>query len=316
MTRVMGAGGNMPPKQTRINKFNPKTMQPSKEQRDMPPDHFDYFSVPIPDHVLDSVPGSSMVQTAQNVVEMYDLSREELDAFSMRSQHKLAAAYDAGNYKDEVMALEVEDPVFDDEGNWVEEETGPMVTFDKDESVRANTSMEGLANLKPVRGIESYDNQELRITAGNSCPTNSGVSTVLLMAEEKALELGLEPLARMIGWGTGGVKQQIMGVGPVVSTKKALRHAGLEPGQIDRVEFNEAFAAQVIPTLKEVDIPEEKVNVNGGSIGIGHPIGATGCRMAMTLCKELRRSGKRYGLITQCIGAGQGATTVFENVDY
>jgi acetyl-CoA acetyltransferase family protein len=316
MTRVMGAGGNTPPKQTRLNKFNMKTMQPSKEQRDMPLDHSDYFSVPIPDPILDSVPGASMVQTAQNVVEMYDLTREELDAFSMRSQHKLAAAYDAGNYKDEVMALEVEDPVFDDEGNWVEEETGPTIIFDKDESVRATTSMEGLAKLNPVRGIVSHCGQELSITAGNSCPTNSGVSTVLLMSEEKALELGLEPLARMIGWGNGGVKQQIMGLGPVVSTKKALRHAGLEPGQIDRVEFNEAFAAQVIPTLKEVSIPEEKTNVNGGSIGIGHPIGATGCRMAMTLCKELRRSGTRYGLITQCIGAGQGATTVFENVDF
>ncbi|MEE8397405.1 MAG: thiolase family protein [Desulfobacterales bacterium] len=316
MTRVMGAGGNLPPKQTRLNNFNPGTMKPSKEQRDMPADHFDYFSVPIPDYILDSPPSASMVQTAQNVVEMYDLSREDLDGFAMRSQHKLAAAYDAGNYKDEVMALEVEDPVFDDEGNWVEEETGPMITFDKDESVRPTTSMEGLAKLKPVGGIVSYGGQELKITAGNSCPTNSGVSTVLMMAEEKALELGLEPLARMVGWGNGGVKQQLMGVGPVVSTKKALKHAGLEPDQIDRVEFNEAFAAQVIPTLKEVNIPEEKVNVNGGSIGIGHPIGATGCRMAMTLCKELRRSGKRYGLITQCIGAGQGATTVFENVDF
>ncbi len=316
MTRVMGAGGNLPPKQTRLNNFNPGTMKPSKEQRDMPADHFDYFSVPIPDYILDSPPSASMVQTAQNVVEMYDLSREDLDGFAMRSQHKLAAAYDAGNYKDEVMALEVEDPVFDDEGNWVEEETGPMITFDKDESVRPTTSMEGLAKLKPVGGIVSYGGQELKITAGNSCPTNSGVSTVLMMAEEKALELGLEPLARMVGWGNGGVKQQLMGVGPVVSTKKALKHAGLEPDQIDRVEFNEAFAAQVIPTLKEVGIPEEKVNVNGGSIGIGHPIGATGCRMAMTLCKELRRSGKRYGLITQCIGAGQGATTVFENVDF
>lgn len=316
MSRVMGAGGNAPPPPTRVTGYNAKTMQPTKEQRDMPPDHFDYFSVPIPDHVLDSPPMASMVQTAQNVVEMYDLTREELDAFSMRSQHKLAAAYDAGNYKDEVMALEVEDPVFDDKGNWIEAETGPMITFDKDESVRAGTNMEGLAKLNPVRGIVSHDNQELRITAGNSCPTNSGVGAVLLMSEEKATKLGLEPLARMIGWGNGGVKQQIMGLGPVVSTKKALRHAGLEPDQIDRVEFNEAFAAQVIPTLKEVEIPEEKINLNGGSIGIGHPIGATGVRMAMTLCKELRRSGKRYGLITQCIGAGQGATTVFENVDY
>ena len=312
----MGAGGNLPPKQTRVNDFNMGTMKPSKVQRDMPVDHFDYFSVPIPDHILNAAPGASMVQTAQNVVEMYDLSREELDGFSMRSQHKLAAAYDAGIFKDEVMPLEVEDPVFDDQGNWVEEEKGPMVTFDRDESVRANTTMEGLAKLGPVQGIVSYDNQELRITAGNSCPTNSGASALLVMSEEKALALGLQPLARIVGWGNGGVKQPLMGIGPVVSTKKALRHAGLEPGQIDRVEFNEAFAAQVIPTLKEIDIPEERVNVNGGSIGLGHPIGATGARMAMTLCKELRRSGKRYGLITQCIGAGQGATTVFENVDF
>jgi len=291
-------------------------MEPTKEQRDMAADHFDYFSVPIPDFILDSPPMASMVQTAQNVCEMYGLTREELDAFAMRSQHKLGAAYDAGIYEDEVMALEVEDPVFDDEGNWVEEEKGPMVVLDRDESVRPNTTMEGLAKLNPVKGIVSHGGKDLIITAGNSCPTNSGVATVLLMAEEKALELGIDPLARMIGWGNGGVKQQLMGIGPVVSTKKALRHAGLEPDQIDRVEFNEAFAAQVIPTLKEVRIPEENTNVNGGSIGIGHPIGATGARMAMTLCKELKRSGKRYGLITQCIGAGQGATTVFENVDY
>jgi len=316
MQRQMGAGGNLPPKQTRVNKFNMKTMQPSKEQRDMAHDHFDYFSVPIPDFILDSPPMASMVQTAQNVVEMYDLTREELDAFSMRSQHKLAAAYEAGNYKDEVMSLEVEDPIFDDEGNWLEEETGPTVILDMDESVRGNTTMEGLAKLNPVRGIVSHGGQELRITAGNSCPTNTGVTVLLVMSEEKALELGLEPLARMIGWGNGGVKQQIMGLGPVVATKKALRHAGLEPDQVERIEFNEAFAAQVIPTLKETNIPEEVVNVNGGSIGIGHPIGATGARMAMTLCKELRRSGKRYGMITQCIGAGQGATTIFENCDY
>lgn len=295
--------------------FNKRVLESSSEQRDMPPDHFDYFSIPIPDYILDSPSMPPMVQTAQNVVEMYGLTREELDAFAVRSQHKLAAAYDAGVYKDEVMALEVEDPVFDEKGNWVEAEKGPTVIFDKDESVRANTSIEGLAKLKPIPGIVSYDNQEIRVTAGNSCPVNSGACALLVMSEEKAIQLGLEPLARIIGWGNGGVKQQIMGLGPIVSTKNALRHAGLEPDQIDRVEFNEAFAAQVIPSLKELDIPEEKVNVNGGSIGIGHPIGATGARMAMTLCKELRRSNKRYGLITQCIGAGQGATTVFENMD-
>ncbi|MCP4682599.1 MAG: thiolase family protein, partial [Desulfobacterales bacterium] len=299
----------------RTSGFNKRVMMSSKEQRDMPSDHFDYFSVPIPDHILDSPSNPHMVQTAQNVVEMYGLTREELDAYSVRSQHKLAAAYDAGIYKDEVMALEIEEPVFDEKGNWVEKEKGPTIIFDQDESVRGNTTVEGLAKLKPIRGIVSYDNQEVRVTAGNSCPTNSGASALLVMSEEKAIQLGLEPLARIIGWGNGGVKQQIMGLGPIVSTKNALRHAGLEPDQIDRVEFNEAFAAQVIPSIKELNIPEEIVNVNGGSIGIGHPIGATGARMTMTLCKELRRSKKRYGLITQCIGAGQGATTIFENMD-
>jgi acetyl-CoA acyltransferase len=316
MTRVIGGGRGAGPAVTRANKLPNPNFKVTKEQRNMAPDHYEYFSVPIPDWVLDSPPWASMVQTAQNVVEMYNLSREELDAFAMRSQHKLAAAYKKGTYKDEIVPIEVEDPVFDENGNWVEGEIGQKIVFDQDESLRGNTSMEGLAKLPPVRGIVSYGNIDLRITAGNSCPTNSGVASVLVMAEEKALKLGLDPLARLVGWGNGGVKQQIMGIGPVVSTKKALRHAGLSPDQIDRVEFNEAFAAQVIPTLKEVGIPEERVNVNGGSIGIGHPIGATGCRLVTTLCHELKRSGKRYGLITQCIGAGQGATTIFEGMDY
>jgi acetyl-CoA acetyltransferase len=135
------------------------------------------------------------------------------------------------------------------------------------------------------------------------------------MSEKMALELGLEPLARIVGMGVAGVKQVIMGMGPVPATKKALKHAGLTADQIDRVEFNEAFAAQVIPSIKEFGIPEEKVNVNGGSIGIGHPIGATGARLLMTVAKELRRSGKRYGLATQCIGAGQGISTIMEALD-
>jgi acetyl-CoA acetyltransferase family protein len=209
----------------------------------------------------------------------------------------------------------VEDPVFDAEGNWLPDQIGPMVTLDRDESVRPNTTMEGLAKLPIVKGIVSYGNKELMITAGNSCPTNCGITTQLIMSEEMALKLGIDYLARVIGWGNGGVKQQIMGVGPVVSTKQALKHAGLEPGQIDRVEFNEAFACQVIATLKEIGIPESKTNVNGGSIGIGHPIGATGNRLWMTVCKELKRSNKRYGLCTQCVGPGQGMTVIFENPD-
>lgn len=315
MGRTMGAGRGDGPPDTRVTGFNQKLLKLEKHQRDLPPNHYDYFSVPIPDFILDSPPVASMVQTAQNVVEMYDLSREELDAFSMRSQHKLAAAWDAGTYSDEIVPLEVEKPVFDENGVWNPDETGETILFDRDESVRGATTMEGLAKLGPVKGIVSHGGGDLRITAGNSCPVNSGISAALIMSENMALDLGLEPLARIVGWGVGGVKQQIMGMGPVVATKKALKHAGLTADQIDRVEFNEAFAAQVIPSIKEFGIPEEKVNVNGGSIGIGHPIGATGARLVLTVAHELRRSGKRYGLSTQCIGAGQGITTILENVD-
>ncbi len=172
-----------------------------------------------------------------------------------------------------------------------------------------------LANLKPVAGIVSHKGGPLLITAGNSCPTNSGVTTQMIMSEEMALELGIEYLARIIGWGNGGVKQQIMGVGPSVATPKALKHAGLEPDQIDRIEFNEAFACQVVASLRDLGMSEEKVNVNGGSIGIGHPITATGNRLWMTVCRELKRSNKRYGMATQCIGNGEGMTTIFENPD-
>ena len=294
---------------------NPKAGQRTKFQRDMFPNHFDYFSVPIPDYILDSPTGASMVQTGQNVCEMYDLTREEIDAFSMRSQHKLAKAYDAGIYKDEVLPVEVEDPVFDENGNWVPDEIGPMVVLDRDEGVRPNTTMEVLATLPPVRGIVSYKPGPLLITAGNSCPRNAGVTAQLLMSEEMALKLGVDFLARIIGWGNGGVKQQIMGMGPVVSTPKALKHAGLEMDQIDRIEFNEAFACQVVTSMRELGMPEEKVNVNGGSIGIGHPICATGNRLWMTVCKELKRSNKRYGLATQCCGDGEGMTVIFENPD-
>ena len=168
--------------------------------------------------------------------------------------------------------------------------------------------------MNPIKGIQSFGEKEIVITAGNSCPTNDGISAALLMSEDKARELGLEPLARIVGVGVGGVKPQLMGLGPIPSTNRALRHAGIGADQIDRVEFNEAFAAQVIPSLKELGIPEERVNVNGGSIAIGHPLGATGARLVVTVARELRRSGTRYGLATQCIGAGMGISTIVERI--
>ncbi len=312
MGRGLGLGGGP---STRISKLNEKLFQMNEAQIAPAHDHDEYFSVPFPEAIRKSPPLVGMPQTAQNVADTYDLTREEMDAFAAESHNKCHAAYEAGIYKDEVVPLEVEDPVFDDKGNWVEAETGDTVTFDRDECIRPGTTAEKLASLNPIKGLISFTGAELRITPGNSCPTNDGVTAALIMSEEKALALGLEPLARIVGMAVGGVKPQLMGIGPIVSTKKALKSAGLEAGQIDRVEFNEAFAAQVLPSVRELGIDMEKINVNGGSLGIGHPLGATGARLVTTVAKELRRSNTRYGLATQCIGAGMGISTILERLD-
>jgi acetyl-CoA acetyltransferase family protein len=312
MGRTLATGGPPP---TRVSRITKKFTELNDVQRAPAPDHDAYFSVPFPEYIRNSPWIQSMVQTAQNVAEVYGLTREELDRFAVESHARAHAAYEAGIYKDEVIPLEVEEPVFDEEGKWVEEQTGKTITFDRDECIRPGTKFEKLATLKPIAGTISYADKEIVITPGNSCPTNDGVSAALLMSEEKAGALGLEPLARIRGIAVGGVKPQLMGLGPVVSSKKAFAHAGISADEIDRVEFNEAFAAQVIPSIQELGIPAEKVNVNGGSLGIGHPLGGTGARLVTTVAKELRRSGGRYGLATQCIGAGMGISTVIERLD-
>ncbi len=314
MGRGLGGGGRRAAP-NRITKMNPRIFEKNDAQRNMAVDHDEDFSVPFPDFILDSPPLQSMTQTAQNVIEVYGISRQELDEYSAKSHQKTHAAYEAGIYKDEVIPLEVEEPVFNEQGDWLEDETGKTITFDRDECIRPGTTVDKLAALNPIKGIQSYGNQEIQITAGNSCPTNDGVSAALLMSEEMALALGLEPLARIVGIGVGGVKPQVMGLGPIPATRKAMKHAGISADEIDRVEFNEAFAAQVIPSLRELGISDEKVNVNGGSLAIGHPLGATGSRLVTTVAKELRRSGTRYGLATQCIGAGMGISTILERVD-
>jgi acetyl-CoA acetyltransferase family protein len=310
MGRSLGGGAQGP--KTRVTEFNKDLAKMNEIQRNMAPDHSKNFSVPFPDGILDANPITSMTQTAQNVAEVYGLSREEMDQFAVDSHRKLAEAYDKGIYKDEIIPLEIELPVFDDQGNWLPDEHGKKMIFEQDECLRRGTNIEGLGGLKTVGGIQSFTGGELRITAGNSCPTNDGVSAALLMSEDRARELGLKPLARIVGMGVAGVKPQVMGLGPIPSTNKALRHAGITSDKIDRVEFNEAFAAQVIPSCRELGISMDKVNVNGGSIAIGHPLGATGARLVSTVAHELRRSGKRYGLATQCIGVGMGISTIIE----
>ncbi len=312
MGRQLGGGARGDT--NRLTEFNKRRLEQNPVQRNMAKNHFDDFSVPFQDEILDYSPVLSMTQTAQNAAEVYGLSREDLDQFAVESHRKAVAAYAAGVYKDEIIPLEVEEPVFDDQGNWVADTRGKTIIFDRDECIRAGTNIEALSQLQPVKGIVSPTGAELRITAGNSCPTNDGITAAIIMSEERARELGLEPLARIIGYGVSGVKPQVMGLGPIPSTRKALRHAGLTADQIDRVEFNEAFAAQVIPTCIELGIPLSKVNVNGGSIAIGHPLGATGTRLVLAVAHELRRSGGRYGLATQCIGAGMGISTIIERI--
>lgn len=309
MGRGLGRGGDKP---TRITEPNPRLGELNEVQTAPASDHDAYFSVRFPEYIRKSPWLQSMVQTAQNVAETYDLTRQELDAYSAESHQKAHAAYENGLYKEEIVVLEIEEPVFDDQGNWLEAERGARVSFDRDECIRPGTTAEKLASLNTIRGTLSWGDKEILITPGNSCPTNDGVTAALLMSEEKALALGLSPLARIVGMAVGGVKPQLMGIGPVVSSKKAFRQAGIEADQIDRVEFNEAFAAQVIPSVRELGISMQKVNVNGGSLAIGHPLGATGARLVGTVAHELRRSGGRYGLATQCIGAGMGISTVLE----
>ena len=310
MGRALGGGAG----QTRITRMSEKISELNEVQRAPAADHGQYFSRPFPDYILASPWLQNMVQTAQNVAEVYELGREELDRFAIESHDKAHAAYEAGHYRDEVIPLEIETPIFDDEGNWLEDEHGEVVTFDRDECIRPGSSLEKLGGMKPIRGIKSFADKEVIITAANSCPTNDGVSAALLMSEDKALELGLTPLARIAGMAVGGVKPQLMGLGPVVSSRKAFANAGIEAAEIDRVEFNEAFSAQVIPSVRELGIPLDRVNVNGGSLGIGHPLGATGARLVTTVAMELRRSHSRYGLATQCIGAGMGISTVLERM--
>ena len=314
MGRSLGGGGGNRAERNRVTEFNKRLLDQNDGQRNMAVDHDETYSVPFPDYILDSTPVVSMVQTAQNVAEVYGLTREAIDEFAVESHRKYGEAFDNGIYKDEIVPLEVETPVFDDEGTWLPDEHGEMIVFDQDEGLRRGTNMEGLAQLKPVAGIQSFGDKELVITAGNSCPTNDGISAALLMSEEKAQELGLEPLARIVGFGVGGVKPQVMGIGPIPATKRALKHAGITAGEIDRVEFNEAFAAQVLPSCQELGIPLDKVNVNGGSLAIGHPLGATGARLVATVSRELQRSGTKYGLATQCIGAGMGISTIVEAI--
>ena len=246
----------------------------------------------------------TMGLTAENVARKYGISREEADAFSYRSHQKALAAQTSGRFaEDGIVPLDVE---------IIEEENGrtktQRFTFDKDEGPRADTTPEALAKLKPAFHAKGV------VTAGNSSQTSDGAAAVIVMSRRRAVELGLTPLARFVSFAVGGVPPEIMGMGPIVAVPKALRLAGLRLADMDLIELNEAFACQALAVMRELGMDEEKVNVNGGAVALGHPLGASGAKLTVQLLGEMKRRGSRYGLVTMCVGGGQGAATVFENL--
>ena len=239
--------------------------------------------------------------TAENVAKRYEVSREDQDAFALRSHQRAIAAIDAGLFKDEIVPIEVEHVWF--ENGKVQRST---MIFDTDEGPRRDTSAEALAKLKPVFAVNGT------VTAGNSSQTSDGSAAVVVMSREKADALGVKPLARFVSFAVAGVPPEIMGIGPVAAIPKALKQAGLTIDQIDLIELNEAFAAQALAVIRALELDEEKVNVNGGAIALGHPLGCTGAKLTVQILHELRRRGGRYGLITMCIGGGMGAAGIVE----
>ena len=237
----------------------------------------------------------SMGETAENVAEKYDVSRADQDAFALESHRRAIAAREAGRFDDEIVTMDAPQP------------KGPAVTVHSDEGPRADTTLEKLAKLRPAF------REGGSVTAGNSSQINDGAACLVLASDEGLKQLGdPEPLARVVSVGPAGVDPAYMGVGPVPAMRKALARAGLEIGDIDLVELNEAFAAQVLASMRELDIPHEKLNVNGGAIALGHPLGCTGAKLTATLLHEMRRHRSRYGLVSMCVGGGMGAAGIFE----
>jgi acetyl-CoA acyltransferase len=239
--------------------------------------------------------------TAEAVAKEYAISREEQDLFALHSHEKALKAIEAGRFKDDIVPIEVEH-IFLDE-NEKRQERNYIV--DTDEGPRAS-SLDGLSKLKPVFDATGS------VTAGNSSQTSDGAAFVMVMSEEMVKELNLKPIARLVSYATVGVDPRIMGIGPVDAIPKALKAAGLTHNAIDLFELNEAFASQSLAVIKETGINPEIVNVNGGAIALGHPLGCTGAKLTVQIMNELRRRNKKYGVVTMCVGTGQGAAGVFE----
>lgn len=244
----------------------------------------------------------AMGHTAERVAERFGISREDQDRFAYVSHQKAAQAIAEGKFKEEIVPFEAELRSLDERGKVKVK----RFVFDTDESVRSDTTLEALAKLKP-----SFK-QGGTVTAGNSSPMNDGAAAVVVMSREKADALGLQPLATFRSFAVAGVEPELMGVGPVKAIPKALAAAGITLDDVDLFEINEAFASQCVHVIRELDLDDNKVNVNGGAIALGHPLGCTGTKLSISLIHELRRRGGRYGVVSMCIGGGMGAAGVFE----
>ena len=245
---------------------------------------------------------TSMGLTAEEVARDFNISREDMDEFSYKSHMKALAAIEEGKFKDEIVPIEVEETYLDDNNK----KQSRKFVVDTDEGPRPDTNLEALAKLKPVFA------QGGTVTAGNSSQTSDGAAFVMVMSEKKVKELNLEPVARLVSYVAAGVDPRIMGIGPVAAVPKALEKAGLKQHDIQQIELNEAFAAQSLAVIRKLELDPEKVNVNGGAIALGHPLGCSGAKLSVQLFNEMRRRGQKYGMVTACVGGGQGVAGIYE----
>ncbi len=246
----------------------------------------------------------SMGLTAEAVAKEYKVSREDQDAFSLRSHQRALAAIAAGHFKPGILPVSVDEVYVDEDGR----KQNRQFRIDTDEGPRADTSAEALARLKPVFAAGGS------VTAGNSSQTSDGAAFVIVMGEKLMNQLGLKPIARLVGCVSAGVEPRVMGIGPVEAVPKVLARTGLNLADIDLVELNEAFASQSLAVIRRLDMDPEKVNINGGAIALGHPLGCTGAKLTIQIIQDLKRTKKKYGLVTACVGGGQGVAGVIENL--
>lgn len=247
----------------------------------------------------------SMGHTAEEVAKHYGVSREDQDSFAVRSHQRAAQALQAGKFKDEIVPVDVTVRSVGKEHKLVEKQ----VLFAEDEGVRPDTNLEVLAKLRPAFSMTGS------VTAGNSSQTSDGAAAVMVMDREKADSLGLKPLVKFRSFAVAGVPPQLMGIGPVEAVPKALKLAGLELKDIGIIELNEAFASQALQVIRELGMDEDKVNVNGGAIALGHPLGCTGTKLTLSLIHEMKRRREQFGMVTMCMGGGMGAAGIFELLD-